>query len=53
MIYRLETSQAGSNITEVYVSLRANPKVLQLVLPQIHAYNIYDTDISLGVTEDL
>jgi hypothetical protein len=37
MIYRLETSQAGSNETEVYINLRENPKVTELVLPQVHA----------------
>jgi hypothetical protein len=37
MINRLETSQAGSNETEVYINLRANPKVPEPVLPQTHA----------------
>jgi hypothetical protein len=37
MIYRLETSQAGSNETEVCINLRENPKVIELVLPQVHS----------------
>ena len=37
LIYRLETSQAGSNETEVCINLRENPKVPELVLPQVYS----------------
>jgi hypothetical protein len=37
MIYGLETRQAGSNETELYINLLANPKVPELALPQVRA----------------